>query len=248
MRIIVDLFNQHSGDLKELKRMALQAHLAGADAVKLQLLNSQRIWGDDSRENMELSKDETKDVFDYCRNLDIEILATVFDEEKLEWIDELDVKEYKIASCTSKNDPDLCREIISRKKPTLISTGLHDVDNYPFGFEEHVNYLFCIAEYPTYLHHPKLKKMPPFFWHGGEVESHADSTERELYTGYSDHTIGIGAAIKAYFRGASVLEKHFTLNPNAQNETEKAHLCSFTPETLRQFKNLTRELDIINGK
>jgi len=247
MKIIVDLFNQHSGDIKELKRMALAAHLAGADAVKLQLLNSQRIWGDDSRKDLELTKDQTKNIFDYCRGLDIEILATVFDEEKLEWIDELEVETYKIASCTSKNDPDLCKEIISRGKPTLISTGLHEVDEYPFGFEDHVEYLFCIAEYPTFLHHPKLKKMPPFFWHGGKVESYADSTERELYTGYSDHTIGIAASLKAYMRGASVLEKHFTLDPYAQNVMEKAHLCSFTPETLRQFKNLTRELDIIKG-
>jgi len=247
MKIIVDLFNQHSGDIKELKRMALSAHLAGADVVKLQLLNSQRIWGDDSRKDLELTKDQTKDIFDYCRNLDIGILATVFDEEKLEWIDELGVETYKIASCTSKNDPDLCKEIISRGKPTLISTGLHEVDEYPYGFEDNVNYLFCIAEYPTFLHHPKLKKMPPIFWHGGEVESYADSTERELYTGYSDHTIGIASALKAYMNGAQVLEKHFTLDPYAQNVTEKAHLCSFTPETLRQFKNLIREMDIIKS-
>lgn len=247
MRIIVDLFNQHSGDIKELKRMALEAHLAGADAVKLQLLNSQKIWGDDSRKDLELTFDQTEDIFNYCRNLDIDILATVFDEEKLEWIDHLRVKEYKIASCTSKNDPELCERIISRRKPTLISTGLHDCDEYPFGFEDHVDYLFCVAEYPTYLHHPKLKKMPPFFWHGGEVESFADSTERCLYTGYSDHVVGIGAALQAYFRGASVLEKHFTLTPYAQNVTEKAHLCSFTPDLLRQFKNIIRELDIINS-
>jgi len=65
MKIIVDLFSQHSGDIKELKRMALSAHLAGADAVKLQLLNSQRIWGDGSRKNLEFTFDQTKDVFDY---------------------------------------------------------------------------------------------------------------------------------------------------------------------------------------
>ena len=237
MKVIVDLFNQHSGDIKELKRMALSAHLAGADEVKLQLLNSQRIWGDDSRKGLELTKDQTKDIFNYCRGLDIEILATVFDEEKLEWIDELEVGTYKIASCTSKNDPNLCKEIISRKKPTLISTGLHDICEWPFGFPPNVNYLYCIAEYPTFLHHPKIKNMPNFFY--------PEMLER--YIGYSDHTIGIASAIKAYFNGAEILEKHFTLDPYAQNVTEKAHLGSFTPETLRQFKNLTRELDIIKS-
>jgi len=248
VKIIVDLFNQHSGDIKELKRMALSAHLAGADAVKLQLLNSQRIWGNDSRKKLELTYDQTMRIFDYCRGLDIEILATVFDEEKLEWIDRMGVETYKIASCTSKNDPDLCKKIISRGKHTLISTGLHEVDEYPFGFEEHIEYLFCIAEYPTFLCHPKLKKMPSFFCREEKVEFCDDSTERKSYTGYSDHTIGIASALKAYMKGASVLEKHFTLDPYVQNVTEKAHLCSFTPETLRQFKNLIRELDIINEK
>jgi len=239
MKIIVDLFNQHSGDIKELKRMALQAHLAGADSVKLQLLNSQRIWGDDSRKDLELSFDQTKDIFDYCRNLDIEIFATVFDEEKLEWIDDLGVDTYKIASCTSKNDPALCKNIIARgkerNKPILISTGLHDNWDFPFGFKGNIGYLYCVAEYPTFLYNEKLKRMP--------IEFHSS----EGYIGYSDHCVGIAAALKAYFNGAEILEKHFTLNPNVQNETEKAHLCSFTPETLRQFKNLIRELDIING-
>jgi len=238
MKIIVDLFNQHSGDIKELKRMALSAHLAGADVVKLQLLNSQRIWGDDSRKELELTKDQTKDIFDYCRGLDIEIMATVFDEEKLEWIDELEVGTYKIASCTSKNDPALCKEIISRCKPTLISTGLHNIGDFPWQ-EPHIYYLFCVSEYPTFLHHPKLRGMPYF--------SKKYGRDTINYYGYSDHTIGISGALKSYFNGALVLEKHFTLDLYSQNITEKAHLCSFTPETLRQFKNLIRELDIING-
>jgi len=239
MKIIVDLFNQHSGDIKELKRMALSAHLSGADAVKLQLLNSRRIWGDDSRKALELTKDQTKEIFDYCRGMDIEILATVFDEEKLEWIDDLNVKTYKIASCTSKNDPDLCRKIISRGKQTLISTGLHDIGDFPFGVDnDNIGYMFCVAEYPTFLYNPKLKNMPNDFGycHGAYQ-----------YVGYSDHTTGIASALKAYFNGALILEKHFTLDPYAQNVTEKAHLCSFTPETLRQFKNLIREMDILNS-
>lgn len=239
MKIIVDLFNQHSGDLKELKRMALSAHLSGADAVKLQLLNSRKIWGDDSRKALELTRNQTKEIFDYCRGMDIEIFATVFDEEKLEWIDDLNVETYKIASCTSKNDPDLCRKIISRGKQTLISTGLLDIGDFPFGVDnDNIGYMFCVAEYPTFLHNPKLKNMPNDFGYFYSAYQ---------YVGYSDHTIGIASALKAYFNGALILEKHFTLDPYAQNVTEKAHLCSFTPETLRQFKNLTRELNIING-
>ena len=47
MKVIVDLFNQHSGDMKELKRLAMNAYCAGADIAKIQILNSKRIWGDE---------------------------------------------------------------------------------------------------------------------------------------------------------------------------------------------------------
>ena len=61
MEIIVDLFNQHSGNVDELKRMALSAYLNGADVAKIQILNSKRIWGDDSRKYLEMTYDEVKD-------------------------------------------------------------------------------------------------------------------------------------------------------------------------------------------
>ena len=66
MEIIVDLFNQHSGNVDELKRMALSAYLNGADVAKIQILNSKRIWGDDSRKYLEMTYDEVKDFYDFC--------------------------------------------------------------------------------------------------------------------------------------------------------------------------------------
>ena len=81
MEIIVDLFNQHSGNVDELKRMALSAYLNGADVAKIQILNSKRIWGDDSRKYLEMTYDEVKDFYDFCNSHSIEPWATVFDEE-----------------------------------------------------------------------------------------------------------------------------------------------------------------------
>ena len=239
MKIIVDLFNQHSGDLRELKRMALSAHLNGADIVKLQLLNSQRIWGDDSRKHLEMKDDDIADFYVYCATLGIDCISTVFDEEKLDFVNMVfdgvvrSTNTYKIASCTSKNDPELCKKILSHNRHTIISTGLHEIGEFPYGHADNIQYMYCVAEYPTLLDNPKIKAMPKF--------------EKGKYEGYSDHAIGISAAVKSYFQGATFIEKHFTMNPNVQMSTEKAHLCSFTPETLSQFKNLTRELDITMG-
>jgi len=233
MEIIVDLFNQHSGDIDELKRMALESHLAGADWVKLQLFNSKVVWGDDSRKTLELNYKQTEEIFNYCRSMGIKIFATPFDEERLEWLTDLGVERYKIASRTVRDDTNLCDKILGRNKLTLVSTGLNNVNDFIFGHDPNIKYLFCVAEYPTFLFNKKLKDMPRVFSCGG-------------YEGFSDHVIGFAASLKAYFNGATIIEKHFTNNLNAQNEIEKAHLCSFTPETLRQFKNIIRELEIIN--
>jgi len=234
MEIIVDLFNQHSGDMNTLKRMALSAYLSGADVVKIQILNSKRIWGDDSRRYLEMSFEEVKEISDYCRGQGIEFMATVFDEEKLEWLDEIGVNRYKIASVTAKNDRELCEKILKKNKETIISLGGYEMGEFPFGFDDNIKYLFCVAQYPTFLHDKALKKMPDRFTDKG-------------YYGFSDHVVGIAASVQSYFRGARILEKHFTFNRNIQNEYEKAHLCSFSESSLKTFKELTTELDILNS-
>ena len=192
MEIIVDLFNQHSGNVDELKRMALSAYMNGADIAKIQILNSKRIWGDESRKYLEMTFDEVKEFYDFCNNHSIEPWATVFDEESLEWIVELGTKRFKIASVTAAKDKDLCEKILSYNKETIISLGMY---NY----------------------------------------------------GYSDHAVGIAPALQSYLRGSKLLEKHFTFDNFNQRETEKANLGSFTPESLRQFKNLTKEFEVLNS-
>jgi sialic acid synthase SpsE len=92
MKIIVDLFNQHSGDINELKRLALIAYQNGADVAKIQVLDTKRIWGDDSRKYLEINYDQFAEIADYSRNIGIEFLATIFNEDHLEWLDKLCVK------------------------------------------------------------------------------------------------------------------------------------------------------------
>jgi|TARA_Y100000310_G_scaffold122315_1_gene120962 sialic acid synthase SpsE len=235
VEIVVDLFNQHSGNLNELKRMALSAYLNGADVAKIQILNSKRIWGDDSRKYLEMTYDEVKDFYNFCNSHSIEPWATVFDEKSLEWIVDLNTKRFKIASVTAAKDKDLCEKILSYNKETIISLGMYN-DEFPFGHDKNIKYLYCVSEYPTYLYNKKLRNMPKVF--NDDIFS---------YYGYSDHAIGITPALQSYLRGAKLLEKHFTFNNFNQRETEKANLGAFTPDSLRQFKNLINEFEILES-
>ena len=175
--------------------------------------------------------DEVKQIKATCDTVGIEFMATVFDEEGLEWINELGVKRYKIASVTAFNEKTLCEKILSFNKPTIISTGKYEKDVFPFGHDKNITYLYCVSEYPTTLDHPKIKSLPKIF-------------NKESYFGYSDHTLGTSVALAAFHRGSQILEKHFTLNQNLQQETQLAHLCSFNTKTLAEFRNLIDESKI----
>ena len=234
MKIVVDLFNQHSGDIKELKRLALDAYLSGADVAKIQILNSKRIWGDDTRKYLEMTFDQVKEIKDYCDLIGIEFNATVFDEKGLEWINELGVNFYKIASVTAKKEPELVNKILSQNKETIISTGMFEPGVFPYGKDKNIKYLYCISKYPTMLHDEKVRNIPASF-------------SSDEYYGLSDHCVGTGAALVAKVRGAEMLEKHFTSNINIQNKFEKAHLCSFDSYSLREFRNKCNEIDLVLG-
>jgi sialic acid synthase SpsE len=231
MEIVVDLFNQHSGDVEDLKRLSLSAWMNGADVVKIQLFKSEVVWGDDSRRYMEMTFDQVKSLKDYCDNLGITFAATPFDKEKVDWLEDLGVEFHKVASVSALKHPDLVEYILSKNKKTFISLGKYETNEFPYGFDKNINYLYCSSKYPTLLNDKKILDMPTFSDKG--------------YMGYSDHTLGISAGIKSYFLGAKMLEKHYTFDQSSQRNCELAHLCSFTPETLRTFTNLVKNFKIM---
>jgi sialic acid synthase SpsE len=232
MEIIVDLCNQHLGDINELKRMAINAFAAGADTVKVQLMDSEKYFGDTSKKYRDITYDHFEELYTVCENLGIGFMASVFDEERLEWVNSLGITRHKIASRVAKHDTKLCEKILNDNKETLISTGMHEIGEFPYGFDKNIKYLFCVSKYPTMLYDERLKKIPNEF-------------NKKGYYGYSDHTIGISAPLTAYMNGAAVLEKHFSNNIYAQSKFEKGHLCSFDSESLKSFKDLVKELDIL---
>lgn len=231
MKIIVDLCNQHFGSLQELKRMTLNAFTSGAHAVKVQLMDSEKLLGVKNKKYRDISYNDALELSNYCSLIGIEFMASVFDKERLEWLQDFNVETHKIASRTSKFDRELSELILAENKPTLISTGMHEFGQFPYGRDGNIDYLFCVSKYPTYLDDEKLRKMP-FFKEGA-------------YTGYSDHSLGIAASVRAYMRGALYLEKHFSNNIYAQSGTEGGHIASFDKDSLQEYVRLIKNLEIL---
>ena len=214
--------------------MALNASISGADVVKVQLMDSEKHFGTKEKKYRDVTKSQFFDLAEFCSQHSIELMATPFDLERLKWISDVGIKRMKIASRTVKEDRPLCDSILDLGLPTIVSTGACALNEFPFGFSENIKYLFCVSKYPTYLDDPLLKIMPSNFSESG-------------YYGYSDHTIGIAPAIKAYLGGAKILEKHYTSSIFSQSNREKGHLGSFNYESLKQFKDLIKQFDIMEA-
>ena len=115
VKIISEIHPQFMGSKDEIKRMILQSKLSGADYVKVQLYNSQKLFGNKVREFLEINFNELKELKSFSDDIGIKIFASIFDEEKIEWCEKLNFELYKIASRTVL-DKKLCKKIISTKK------------------------------------------------------------------------------------------------------------------------------------
>ncbi|MFH1005146.1 MAG: N-acetylneuraminate synthase family protein [Bacteroidota bacterium] len=225
MFIISEIFPQHGGDLKTAEQMILQSKLAGADAVKVQLYTATQFGAE--RAYLELSFDGLRKLKEYGDRIGIDVFATPFTEERLDWCMELNLKYLKVAARMHNEMPELVEKIISKGKPTFVSVP-SDYDVSRMKTFNHATYLYCIAKYPTLLDEFKI---PDFC--------------NSIFSGISDHSIGISASLFASANGAKFLEKHFTLSYAQQKQTEKAHLGAMTFDDLSLIKKLSSEFEII---
>ena len=144
VEIITEIHPQHMGSMSEVERMILQSKISGADIVKVQLYSSKKLFNDTEREYLDISKKELTHIKNYCENIGIELSASIFDEEKLSWCEELNFKTYKIASRTVVDDFNL---------------------GMPFK-EKNIEYLYCVSKYPTMLDEIKMPNFNDSFFVG----------------------------------------------------------------------------------
>lgn len=242
--IVAEAGVNHNGDLDLARRLVDAAVEAGADAVKFQAFNADKLAAPDApkadyqilttggRESqldmlrrLELSHDAQRDVMTYCRRRGILFMSTPFDEESADFLESLDVPVFKIPSGEITNLPFLVH--VARKgKPLILSTGmssLGEVETAVRCIEEVGNrslvLLHCVSNYPADPADANLRAM--------ETMARAF----QVLVGYSDHTQGIEVALAAVALGANVIEKHITLDralpgPDHQSSTEPDELAT----------------------
>ena len=218
MEIIAEIGQNHNGDMDVAKELIAAAKRAGADVAKFQLYEARALFPKEGNEwfeyncKTELSRDQIKMLADECDGVGIEFMSSVFDIERIAWLEEVGMKRYKIAS-RSVRDHALIEATAATGKPLLVSLGMWGEPELPkIQAKGGVHYLYCVSKYPTPL-----------------CDLHLGSVDFKKHSGFSDHTIGIDASLAAMSLGAGIIEKHFTLDKDIYGPD---HSGSATPDEL----------------
>jgi N-acetylneuraminate synthase len=261
--IIAEAGVNHNGDPKRALDMVDVAAAAGADAIKFQTFTADKLvsgqaekaeyqkreTGGGSQHEMlkslEMSETLHLRLFERCAELGIEFMSTPFDEQAADFLVALGMKRIKVPSGEIVNDR-LLRHLAAKGRPMIVSTGMATMAEVeeavrvvreawgaaPPEGDAPLTVLHCTSNYPAAPNEVNLRAMTTM----------ADALR--LPVGYSDHTLGIVAAIAAASRGAAVIEKHFTLDRDLPGPDHKA---SLTVDQLGEMVRAIREVELLLG-
>ncbi|MBD7943032.1 pseudaminic acid synthase [Psychrobacillus sp. Sa2BUA9] len=225
--IIAEMSGNHNHSLERALKIVEEASKAGAHALKIQtytadtmtlnienpdfkIEDSENLW--DGQNLYKLYQQAYtpwewhKPIFDRARDLGMIAFSTPFDDTAVDFLEELDVPLYKIASFENTDLP-LIKKVASTGKPMIVSTGMATVAELDelvrtareAGCKELI-LLKCTSTYPATPNNTNISTIP----HMSELF--------DVQVGLSDHTMGIGVAVASVALGATVIEKHFTLS------------------------------------
>lgn len=258
--IIAEAGVNHNGSLDLAKRLVDAAAAAGADIVKFQTFKAENLVSKKAKKadyqientknveesqfgmlkKLELDIDAHNVLIDYCAEKNIKFLSSAFDLDSLDELVKLGIDIFKIPSGEIDNLPYL-RKIGAYNKQVILSTGMSTLSDIEKALDilisagtnrDKITILHCNTEYPT-----------PMF----DVNLRAMLTIRDAFklpVGYSDHTLGIEVPIAAVALGATVIEKHFTLD---NTMTGPDHSASLEPEELSSMVRAIRNIEIAMG-
>jgi N,N'-diacetyllegionaminate synthase len=255
--VIAEAGINHNGDMQLVKRMIDIASDSGADAVKFQTYNAEKLLVQDApkaqyqRETtgaqesqldmlkrVELSRDQHIEIINYCGQKDLTFISTPFEEDSADLLEELGVPFFKIPSGEITNFPFL-EHVARKQRPIILSTGMSFLGEVERAVQLMQNsgcrqlvLLHCVSNYPASVEDVNLKAMRTM------------QKAFELPVGYSDHTPGFEAAIAAVALGAKVIEKHFTIDKKLSGPD---HRASVDPKELVQLITAIRNVECALG-
>ncbi len=254
--IIAEAGVNHNGSLEMACRMVDVAKDMGADLIKFQTYipenlvtkkaplaayqkkNQKEESQYEMLKKLALSFDEFSYLSDYCKKVGIPFISTPFDMDSIEFLCKLNMPFWKIPSGEITNYPYL-KKIASFSQPIILSTGMSTMEEVEAAVDlcvkngsKDISLLHCTTEYPAPIESVNLKAM--------------DTLKERFHmpVGYSDHTKGIEASVIAVAHGASIIEKHFTLDCSLPGPDHKA---SLDPESFKEMVKAIRRTETLLG-
>ncbi len=254
--IIAEIGINHQGDVKIARELIHQAARAGADAVKFQKRNVDRIltraglempyenpnsfgktYGEHKRA-LELTEADYHELLSHANEVEIDFAASGWDEESVDFLDELGVAFFKMASADLTNLP-LLEHTAKKGRPLILSTGMADLELVKKAYTTVRKYtpdvavLQCTSTYPVRFEEINLKVMETF-----------RRTFPEAVIGYSGHELGIAVSEAAVTLGARIVERHFTLDRTMKGSD---HAASLEPGGLQKLIRDIRHIEVALG-
>ncbi len=255
--IIAEAGVNHNGSFELAKKMADVAKSAGADIVKYQTAVPELVIsmfapkaeyqkdttgaGEsqlDMVRKLHFGFEEHRQLKEYCDSIGIMYLSTPFDLDSIDFLASMDMPVWKIPSGEVTNLPYL-EKVAKLGKPVVMSTGMCEISEIKEALEilekngaGEITILHCNTEYPTPLKDANVKAMLDIKANFGTA------------VGYSDHTLGMEAPLAAVSLGATVVEKHFTLDKNMEGPD---HQASMSPEELTALIKAIRNTETALG-
>jgi len=257
--IIAEVGVNHNGDIELAKKLIDVAVNAGADFVKFQTFNADRLATHAAKKadyqaqttdrnetqhemlrRLELTPAMHHELIAHCKMRKMEFFSTGFDIESVDFLASLGQNLFKIPSGEITNLPYL-RHIGRLGKPIILSTGMSNMPEIESAIKaleqagtlrSKITVLHCTTEYPTPMCDVNLRAMQSI------------QTELGVAVGYSDHTLGIEVAVAAVAIGATVIEKHFTLDRTLPGPDHKA---SLEPAELKTMVSSIRNIELALG-
>ena len=244
-KIIAEIGWNHMGDMELAKEMVSAAHQSGADYAKFQTWSVQRLkegsWDEDGRTEIykkaELSLDEHLMLKEYCENVGIKFMSSVFSVADAELLKQVTTDAVKIPSAESRSD-DLIDYCFNNFDYVYMSTGTSSFDEIRVRvngryFRKNLTLLHCVSSYPCPFENANLRMITNLKKLGFPV-------------GFSDHCDGIKASVIALGGGLDVIEKHFTIDNDLPGRDNKFAILPDQMAQLREYIDLYNDMYKLN--